>query len=141
MGPSANLADIVVGIMFTYQYSRPINIPHLLASVLDYAIPYHTISCALNIMLTLMIVTRLFLAHRNVRKAMNARVRVNGLYKVIVTSLIESCALYSVTFVLFVGLLAADSSLLNVFLPVFLEVQVCATLYFPNVLQFRDMTD
>ena len=130
MGSSSNLVEIAVSIVFIYQYSRPINIPNFLASVLDYAVPFHTISCALNIILTLMIITRLFLVHRNVRKAMNARVRVNGLYKVIVTSLIESCALYSVAFVLFVGLLAASSSILGVFLPVFLQVQVCVTLCF-----------
>ena len=77
-----------------------------------------------------MIVTRLFLLHRNIKKALNAPVRVHGLYRVIVTSLIESYALYSVTYALLIGLLATGNPLFGVVLPIFLNVQVCATLGF-----------
>ena len=74
-----------------------------------------------------MIVTRLFLLHRNIRNAMNAPVRVNGLYRVIVTSLIESCALYSVTLILLMGSWAARSQIWGVVTIVIPQIQVRTT--------------
>ena len=116
----------MVGIAFIYQTSRPIGILRFLASVIEYEVPYYSISFALNLLLTLMIITRLFVLHRNIRNAVDIPIKVNGLYKVIVTSLIESCALSSVVFVLFVGPWAAGSPILGVFLPILPEVQVIA---------------
>jgi hypothetical protein len=75
-----------------------------------------------------MIVTRLFLLNRNLRKAMNAPVRIKGLYRAIVTSLIESCALYSVAFLLFIGTWAAGSPVWGTFSPSLPEIQVCPAL-------------
>ena len=134
---SANPTYTASGITSIYQSSRPISTLRCLAFVIDYEVPYFSISSALNILLTLMIVTRLFLLHRNVKRAMNAPVRVNGLYRVIVTSLIESCAIYSATLVLFIGLLATSSPFFGVVLPIFLNVQVCVASSFPGALQCR----
>ena len=134
MPPLTKHADIAVGITFIYQSSQPANVPHFLASITNYDVPYYLISSALNVLLTLMITMRLFLLHRRIRKAMNAPVRVNGLYRTIVTSLIESCALHSVTFVLYIGLFAAGSSIFGVFVPILFDIQVCATICFRAVL-------
>jgi len=58
---------------------------------------------------------------------MNAPVRINGLYRAIVTSLVESCALYSVAFLLFIGTWAAGSLVWGTFSPSLPEIQVIAT--------------
>ena len=84
----------------------------------------YSISVALNALLTLMIVTRLFLLRKNLQVAMRAPVRVNGLYKVIVTLLIESCALYAVAFLLYIGTWAANSPLKYLFFPILCQTQV-----------------
>ena len=132
--PSADLTDIALSIAFVFRSSRPA-VGGLLFPIpyTNYEIPYFSISFALNILLTLMIVIRLFLLHRRIRNAINAPVRVHGLYRVIVTSLIESCALYSVTLVLTIGLWAARSPIWAVFSSVIPLIQVCNRLYFPDV--------
>lgn len=59
---------------------------------------------------------------------MNAPVRVGGLYKAIVTSLVESCALYSVTSLLFIGFWTAGNPVAALFFPILFEFQVRAVL-------------
>ena len=135
--PSANLADIALSIAFVFRSSRPaVGGLWFLIPYINYEIPYFSISFALNILLTLMIVVRLFLLHRRIRNAINAPVRVHGLYRVIVTSLIESCALYSVTLLLFIGLWAARSPIWAIVSSVIPLIQVCDTLYFPDALRY-----
>ena len=119
----------MVGIKFLYQCSQSVGALGFLAPVINYEIPYYSISFTLNVLLTLMIVTRLFLLHRNIRNAMNAPVRVNGLYRVIVTSLIESCAIYTATLVLFIGSWAARSPIWGVVCTVIPLIQVWAPLF------------
>ena len=71
-----------------------------------------------------MIVARLVLVSRSIRSGMNASVEVGGLYRAVVSSLIESCALYSVAFLLFIGSWAAESTIAAVFFPILVQVQV-----------------
>ena len=59
---------------------------------------------------------------------MNAPVKVGGLYKAVMTSLIESCALYSVTTLLFIGFWVPGNSIVGLIHPVLVEFQVCANL-------------
>jgi len=49
-----------------------------------------------------------------------------GLYKTIVTVLIESCALYAVSFILFIGPWIPGSPVANIFLPIVVDAQVIA---------------
>jgi hypothetical protein len=88
-------------------------------------ISYFSISLSLNVLLTLMIVTRLILHSRNIRKAMGARDRPVGSYLgTIVTILVESSSLYAISFVLFIGPWRANNSIQYVFFPILAEVQV-----------------
>jgi hypothetical protein len=91
---------------------------------IDFSIPYGSVSVALNILLTLMIVIRLILHGRKVRAAMGAPAGISGLYKTVVTLLIESSALYAVNTLLLIGLWVADSGAADIFLPILCETQV-----------------
>lgn len=121
------LATIGLGIAFIFRLAtQDITSPdNYMQSV---GVPYYTISVALNVVLTLMIVTRLILHSRSVRSAMGSPARTGGLYKAIVTMLVESCALYAVTYLLFIVPWAMVNSVANIFFPVLAETQVIAPL-------------
>ena len=68
---------------------------------------------------------------------MGPLVRPDRLYKAIVTVLVESCSLYAVTFVLFIGTWATTSPLQFVFFPILAQTQVRAVPVFFWTLQFR----
>ena len=103
-----------------------------------FAVPYLSISVSLNVLLTLMIVVRLVLHGRNIRAATGSAVGISGLYKVVSTMLIESCALFAVNSLLVVGTLAAAGHysninmvlngdyLVNILFPILAETQVRA---------------
>ena len=86
--------------------------------------PYFSISLALNIILTLMIVTRLVLHNRNIRNATGNPAGVSGLYSTIVTMLIESCALYTCAILLYVIPWWANSDVSTTFGSILTETQV-----------------
>jgi len=88
-------------------------------------VPYLAISVSLNVLLTLMIVVRLILYSRNIRSAMGFG-GVGGLYKTIITILIESSALYAVSSLLVVG--QSNYAMMDIFLPILAENQVIAPL-------------
>ena len=90
----------------------------------EISIPYFSISVSLNVLLTLMIVTRLILHGRNVRAATGSPGGISGLYKAVATMLIESSALYSMNSLLLVVLWAVQSPAAGAFLPIIAEVQV-----------------
>lgn len=98
-------------------------------AIADFGTPLYSISLSLNVLLTLMIVVRLFLHERSIRKATGGRITAGGLYKAINTMLIESCAVYALTFLLFMGPWAAGSSVANIFFIALAGSQVCAALY------------
>ena len=85
-------------------------------------IPYFSISLSLNILLTLMIVIRLFLHNRNIHAIMGAPVGISGLHKTVITMLTESCALYAVSSLLVIG--QSSSRISYLFMPILFEVQV-----------------
>ena len=90
---------------------------------------YISLSLALNIILTSMIVIRLILYSRSVRAAMGPSTRIGGLYKSIVTMLVESSALFTVSCVLVIGLWVVTGVaglVANVFVRILAETQVCA---------------
>lgn len=113
-----------MGIAFIYQISRPISLELDSVTVADFGTPYYSISISLNVLLTLLIVTRLVRHSRNVRNALGASARAGGLYKTAVTMLIESCALYAVSYILFIGPWAIGDPVANIFFPILAETQV-----------------
>lgn len=90
----------------------------------DLALRHLSISVSLNILLTLMIVTRLVLHGRTLRTATGSPSETSRLYKIMATMFIESSALFSVNALLLIGLWAAGSSVGNVFPPIVAETQV-----------------
>ena len=89
-----------------------------------FGIPYFSISVSLNVLLTLMIVVRLVVYGRKIRVSAGSPVGITGLYKTIATMLIESCALFAVSSLLFIGLLATANPVSIVFFPILTETQV-----------------
>lgn len=111
-----------MGIMLVYQTSRPDSKVWTSLAV-NFGLGYFSLSLSLNILLTLMIVTRLILHTRNI---MGAPARV---YRAIITMLIESSALYAVNSLLFVGPWGAGNHAADIFLPILAQTQVCHTFY------------
>ena len=81
-----------MGVAFIYGSSRPNSITLENATITEFGAPYFAISATLNVILTLMIVIRLILHSRNVRNTIGPSAGAGGLYKAIVTMLVESCA-------------------------------------------------
>ena len=108
--PEANATNIAMGIIFVYQATGPTTIAWA-------AIPYSSPSLSLNILLTLMIVTRLTLHVRGVQAVMGG-IGSGGLCKAIVTMFFESCAINAVTSVLVIGLFGAGNDTMDIFLPI-----------------------
>ena len=127
-GAQLNVTDKATGIVFTYQTLRPFSSAreHL---AIDFGTPYYAISLALNLLLTIMIVVRLVWHNRNIRSAMGATHGASGLYKTIITILVESCALYTVGFVLYLGPWDASSPIQLIFYSVFTDTQVRVFLF------------
>ena len=107
-----------MGIVFVYQNV----IPDLNTTPWS-GVPYYTISLSFNIILTLMIVIRLILQARDTRTALGMT-RISGLYKAVVTMLIESCVLYALSSLLVIGPWGANSPITNFFLPILNQTQV-----------------
>lgn len=123
-GPPANTIDIAMGIIFTYQGARPVSLLSTANAIQIFGVPYYTISLSLNVIITLMIVVRLILHSKNIRRAMGTPAGTSGLYKTIVTMLVESSALYAVSYLLFIGPWGAQSSVSNAFFPILATTQV-----------------
>ena len=89
--------------------------------------PYFFISLSLNIALTLMIAIRLVLYTSPVRTAVGIA-GIGRLCKTIITMFIESCALYAVSLLLYIGPWMAGNGVATAFLPILAEIQVRAFL-------------
>ena len=114
-----------MGVMFMYyQISLPTTILRTpVANSFNY--PFFTISLSLNLLLTLMIVARLILHRRNIQSAFGVSAKTtSGFYMAVVTILIESCALYAISFILFIVPWSRGSFVANIFFPVVAETQV-----------------
>jgi hypothetical protein len=100
---SAHVADTAVGITYIYQLLQPGSFSG------DFGLSYYSISVSVNILLNFMIVVRLIRHVKTSRDVIGGRYGKMELYKLVVTVVIESCALYSVTFLLFIRSWAAPS--------------------------------
>ena len=128
----ANPTGTAMGIAFIWQIARTFSINSNSVTIANFGTPYYAISISLNVLLTLMIVARLILHRKNIRKAMGTRA--GGLYGTAATMLVESCALYAVSYILFIGPWAIGSPVSNIFFPILAETQVRALLCFSRAL-------
>ena len=111
-----NAEYTATGVMHVYWYSER-------SGNFRAGLPYFFISLLLNVLLTIMIVIRLFLHTRNVRTIMGGAGS-GGLCKAIVTMLIESCALYAVSSLAFIGAWGAGSYVIIILFAILSEIQV-----------------
>ena len=114
----ANIVDIATGIRMLYGDTVGLGSGWLV-------IEYLLASTLLSILLTLMIVIRLVLHTRNTRAAMGVT-GIGGLYKAVITMLIESCALDTASSLLVIGSSTVSTGLQGLFWPIFTEIQVRA---------------
>lgn len=121
---SANPTYAATGIVYIRQVSQQVNIIRLASAVNHFGIPHHTLSVAVNVLLTLMIVIRLLLHGRKTRQAMGASTPAGGWYKIVITVLTESCALFAISFLLFIGFWAALNPLASAFFSIVVGTQV-----------------
>ena len=91
---------------------------------------YFSISLALNVILTCLIVVRLIMHTRSTRSALG----LGGPYKAIVVMLVESSALYAVASLLVIGTWAANHYMVKFFKPILWQIQVraCSTTSIPG---------
>ena len=123
-----NVGNVAMGILTLYQASIPVVI-----SDVWFGYPYFSISIFLNVLLTFMIIIRLIVYTRNARTALGIT-GIGGLSKIIVIMLIESCALYTMSSSLVVGVI-------DIFLPILAENQVCAFPRLRSSDRLPDVTD
>ena len=124
-----DIANTAMGIVFIHQTSQLGGSSDSLA--ISTGVPYFSISISLNVLLTLMIVTRLVLHRRNIQRALGAQAGKSGVYTAVVTILIESSALYAITSLLFVVPWGVGSRVAQIFLPALAQTQVCPVFPFP----------
>lgn len=122
-GP-VNIVDVAMGIGFIYQGSQPVNIVTKYVAIAHFGTAYYSISLSLDFLLTLMIVGRIVRHTRKIKSAMGVLAKPNSLYTTIVTILVESCALYTVSYLLFLGPWASSSPVSNAFFPMLAQNQV-----------------
>ena len=77
-----------------------------------------------NVLLTPIIVKRVIRHSTNIRKAIGI-ITGDGLYDPVVTVPVESCVLYAITFLLFIGPLAIETLTEAIFAQLISTVQVC----------------
>ena len=118
----ANVVPIAMGITFVYQLQSTQQMSNVWS-----ALPYFSISLSLNVILTLAIVIRLILHTRNVRTALGGS-GIGGMCKTIITMLVESCTLYAVSSLLVIGPWGVGNPIVNFFLSILEETQVCTFL-------------
>ncbi|THH09621.1 hypothetical protein EW146_g8634 [Bondarzewia mesenterica] len=96
----------------------------------DFAVAYRTISLALNVILTLLIIGRLLCIRRSLRKIFptSSSSSTARSYTSVVAMLIESASLETVTALVYIITVGVRSPLQNVFLPILGQVQVISPL-------------
>lgn len=117
-------AAIAMGITYIYETSLPGFIDSDVYN--DTFMSFSTISLSLNVILMLMIVARLILHRRNIKKAVGSLTGTSGIYMSIIAMLVESYAIYDVTFLLYIGTSSGSSYAATVFAILLGETQVIA---------------
>ena len=128
MTPSAHVTDTGMGVYYAggaVWIHGPVK-----PSVIHLRLSYHLICFSVNTLCSLIITVRLIMHSRNIRKALGAQSKASGLYTVIVTTLIESSALYAVTYIPYIVSWVTRSGAQLVSLPVLAVAQVCVVFTF-----------
>ena len=119
----ANMVNIALGIVTLFYQASGVTNAVWGSFASHPTTPYLAVSIPLNVLLALMIATRLVLHGGNIRAAMGPP-GIGGLYKTIVTVLVESSALYAVSSLLVLA--EGGSRIAYIFLPILAETQVRA---------------
>ena len=90
------------------------------------SLPFYATSISLNVLLTLMIIIRLILHKRNIRNAVGTAHKPGGPYDAVVTMLVESCALYAITYLLYIVTWVIENPAQLMFYPLLAMTQVRA---------------
>ena len=115
----------MTGIMLVHRSCQP-NSGFWDSITIYFGLSYLSISVSLNVLLTLMIVIRLVLHSRNIHAAIGVPSGLTGLYKAVVTMLVESSAIYAVSSLLCLGFGGSGSYVAEVFTAILAETQVRA---------------
>ncbi|KAJ6450728.1 hypothetical protein C8R47DRAFT_1230155 [Mycena vitilis] len=121
------LGSIAMGVMVLFQSSRP-NANLWTKTSVNFGIPYFALSAALNVLITVLITTRLLLYRRSLRDALGDEEAMSVPFATVASMLVESSLLYAVTSTLFLVPYGLKSSVSNIFLPILIEIQLLAPL-------------
>lgn len=112
---------LVMGLLWTIQSTSP-GLSLYSGTSISLGLPYFTISLSLNIILTLLIVSRLLLHRRNVNVILGKEHC--QAYTSIVTITVESALFYSVTSLIFLITYAVNNPINQIFLGILTPIQV-----------------
>lgn len=115
--------SIALGILFLRQIGDGSQTPWQ-AHGINYTSPYYAMSLALNILVTIMIVTRLLLCRHRIKRALGTAHATQ--YTYLAAMIIESAAIYSTFSLLFLIPFGFGHPLSQLFLQALSPVQVCA---------------
>ncbi len=111
----------MTGILFLRQVAIPASSPWASGGI-NWTIPYFSLSLALNIIVTLMIVGRLLWYRQRIKSLLgNAH---GSHYTSIAAMIVESAAMYSLFTLLFLIFFGLDHPMENIFLQVLSQIQV-----------------
>ncbi|KAG1730559.1 uncharacterized protein EDB91DRAFT_784285 [Suillus paluster] len=122
------LASFGLGILFLLQISSPLSSPYYAAGTnVNYTLPYVFLELVINIIVTILIVLRLYIYRQRMAQASLGSAHVAE-HTNVASMIVESAAIYSIFSLLFLIPFATKSPVANVFLQVLGEVQLIAPL-------------
>ncbi|KAG1809582.1 uncharacterized protein BJ212DRAFT_1378402 [Suillus subaureus] len=128
------LSSFVLGTLFLYQISSPSSSPYSAAGMtVNFTLPYFFCELATNIIVTILIVLRLYFYRLHMKQALLGPRHVVE-HTSVESMIIESAAIYSTFSLLFLIPFATGSPVANVFMQVLGEVQLIA----PLLIIFRE---
>lgn len=114
-----------MGCILLFQLSQP-NANLWSTTTVNFGIPYWSISVSLNVLVTSLIVAKLYFIRRRTRAVLSTHH--SRTYTSVAAMLVESAALYSATALLFIITYARNSQIQNLVLPVLGQVQAISPL-------------
>jgi hypothetical protein len=118
-----------MSIATNYEVARPDSTARYSNAIRHFEISWLSITLSLNVLLTFMMAARLFLHNRKIRNMGGAPALSSQTHVTVAAMLIESCALYAATLILFIAPWGARVYVEYTFLLLLANVQVCAAVY------------
>lgn len=112
---------LAMSIMVIFQSSRP-NASLWTSTTVQFSLPYFAISIALNVMLTLLLVSRLLYMSHQAKKTIG--MEHGDAYISVASMLIQSATQYAITGLVFIITYARSSNVQNLILPVLSQIMV-----------------